>query len=298
MFLGLPYFGMKFLSPMLLGTATRLELRDILVDEIKIDEALIEHAEYLVNNLEWGYDTMLFAQFKNTLSAGNIEAIEIDHLVLKKRKKDEMQWQPVKVFPFDINQNRYNHKDEFIESLDTYEYSVQTEVGGVYGSENIEEIDTEFEGIWFIGNENTYSIEYDIDVSGVNYNIIESTVNTLGNKYPFICRNGVVNYKTFTVNGLLATSETKMKAPKIDARAEKKYMQNVEKFFNDGKPKIYKDDSGRYFICHIMNPQIIPYNELDRKLYNFSCDIVEIGDGYDVDELIENGLLDEREINI
>lgn len=294
MLLGLPQ--MYFLSPMLLSTCNRIEIKDIVVDHIKIDEALLDYIEN--NPPAWDYDTILLAEFKNSLVAGNTDALNIDNLVLKKRKKDEMQWQTVKVFPFDINEKRYNHKDKFIESLETYEYSIQTETAGIYGSENIKEIDTEFDGIWFIGNENTYSIEYDINVSRINYNVVESLVTTLGNKYPFVCRNGVVNYKTFTVNGLLTTPETKLKSPKIDARAEKKYMKNIEKFFNDGKPKVYKDDSGAYFICHVMNPQIIPYNELDRKLYNFSCDIVEIGDGYDVDELIENGLLNENEISI
>lgn len=294
MLLGLPQ--MYFLSPMLLSTCNRIEIKDIVVDHIKIDEALLDYIEN--NPPAWDYDTILLAEFKNSLVAGNTDALNIDNLVLKKRKKDEMQWQTVKVFPFDINEKRYNHKDKFIESLETYEYSIQTETAGIYGSENIKEIDTEFDGIWFIGNENTYSIEYDINVSGINYNVVENLVTTLGNKYPFVCRNGVVNYKTFTVNGLLTTPETKLKSPKIDARAEKKYMKNIEKFFNDGKPKVYKDDSGAYFICHVMNPQIIPYNELDRKLYNFSCDIVEIGDGYDVDELIENGLLNENEISI
>lgn len=294
MLLGLPQ--MYFLSPMLLSTCNRIEIKDIIVDHIKIDEALLDYIEN--NPPAWDYDTILLAEFKNSLVAGNTDALNIDNLVLKKRKKDEMQWQTVKVFPFDINEKRYNHKDKFIESLETYEYSIQTETAGIYGSENIKEIDTEFNGIWFIGNENTYSITKNIEIGESTSNVVENLVTTLGNKYPFVCRNGVVNYKTFTINGLLMSKETEDLIPVIDARAEKKYKKNIEKFFNDGKPKVYKDDGGEYFICHVMNPRISYSSNTNRRLYEISCDIVEIGDGYDVDELIENGLLNENEINI
>lgn len=296
MFLGLP-MQMNFISPMLLSTCNRIEIKDIVVDHIKIDEALLDYIN--ANDLEWGYDTILYGQFKNDLIAGNVAgALQIDNLVLKKRKKDEMQWQTVKVLPFDINKNRYNHKDKFVESLETYEYSVQTETSGIYGTENIKEIDTEFDGIWFIGGENTYSITKNIEIGESNNNIVENTVTTLGNKYPFICRNGVINYKTFPVNGLLMSKETEESMPMINDRAEKKYKNNIEKFFNDGKPKIYKDDGGEYFICHVMNPRISYSSNTNRRLYEISCDIVEIGDGYNIDELIENGLLDENEISI
>jgi hypothetical protein len=57
----------------------------------------------------------------------------------------------------------------------------------------------------FLTDENRQlRIRYNPKVSSFKSNILESKVDTLGGKYPFIFRNGNVEYKEFPISGLLS----------------------------------------------------------------------------------------------
>jgi hypothetical protein len=46
-------------------------------------------------------------------------------------------------------------------------------------------------------------IRYNPKVSSFKSNILETKVDTIGGKYPFIFRNGNVEYKEFPISGLI-----------------------------------------------------------------------------------------------
>ena len=47
-------------------------------------------------------------------------------------------------------------------------------------------------------------IRFNPKVSSIKNTILESKMDTIGGKYPFVFRNGSVNYKEFPISGLLS----------------------------------------------------------------------------------------------
>ena len=47
-------------------------------------------------------------------------------------------------------------------------------------------------------------IKFNPKVSSFKANILQSKTETIGSKYPFITRNGIVNYKEFPISGLIS----------------------------------------------------------------------------------------------
>jgi hypothetical protein len=64
------------------------------------------------------------------------------------------------------------------------------------------------------------AIRYDPQVSNYSNVVSESLTQTLGSQYPFIQRNGNVNYRTFSLSGLITcfmdVDGNTMAASKID----------------------------------------------------------------------------------
>ena len=51
---------------------------------------------------------------------------------------------------------------------------------------------------------NILHIKYNSEIGGLKYNTQDSIINTLGNKYPYVRRNGNTYYRTFNINGLIS----------------------------------------------------------------------------------------------
>ena len=47
-------------------------------------------------------------------------------------------------------------------------------------------------------------IKYNPKVSTFKNTLLESKIDTIGSKYPFVFRNGNVNYKEFSISGLIS----------------------------------------------------------------------------------------------
>lgn len=286
-----------FSNPIFFDKSKSLEIEGIMLDYIKIDETLLD---FIQEKSEWGYETVILGEFMNSLEAGNVSngGLQIDYLKLKKRKKDELTWQDIKIFQYNPETRRYNFEDRLVESIEKYEYAVQPITSEILGSESIDEVYTEFNGIWIVGDKNDQQLVYNTELSEIKNNISQNIVTTLGSKYPFLITNGNVNYREFTVKGRIVSKET-AKGQGINRYEEKKLRNTIMKFLGDGKPKIIKDDSGNYILCQIVDsPTLTPINDLNRFIYDISFSVVEIGDVYDEDTLIQYGLMKSEDIMI
>lgn len=288
MITGSLFTRMYFNQPLILDKANTVELKNCIADYIKIDEGLQEFKDIP----EWNYNTVIYAEFKNNLNAGNMNNdndLPIEKIKIKKRKKGDTIWSNVVEIPFSKNMV-YTYKDKLVESLETYEYAVQGILGSSLLSEKISTVDCEFSGIWLIGNEQEYQIQFNDEIAEINTNESYNIVTTLGSKYPFIIRNGNVSYKTFTVIGTLI-SESSDKISRIDKFEEKKLRNNINNFLNDGKPKLVKDSSGIYVLSQISNVTLTPRSDSYRYVYDISFEITEIADAYDETTLKSYGLM-------
>jgi hypothetical protein len=77
----------------------------------------------------------------------------------------------------------------------------------------------DFEDIFLTDGERQLRIQYNPKVSSYKTNILENKVETIGSKFPFVFRNGSVNYKEFPISGLISMQmdkeETFMKGIQI-----------------------------------------------------------------------------------
>lgn len=289
MIMGSLFNKLYFSRPLILDEIAKVELRNCIADYIKIDEGIKNFKDMP----EWNYDTVIYAEFKNNLNAGNMNnnsELPIEKIKIKKRKKGDSKWSNVVEIPF-VENMTYSYKDKLVESLETYEYAVQGLLGSTLLSEKISTVDCEFSGIWLIGKEQEYQLQFNDEISEITNNETYNVVTTLGSKYPFIIKNGSVNYRTFSVTGTLI-SEVSDKISKIDKFEEKKLRNNINKFLNDGKPKLVKDSSGLYALSQISNVILTPRVDSYRYVYDISFEITEINDCYDENVLKSYGLME------
>jgi hypothetical protein len=89
----------------------------------------------------------------------------------------------------------------------TYTYAIQAyNANGIY-SNRLEgtqgPVTVDFEDAFLFDGERQLKIRFNPKVSSFKSTILETKVNTLGGKYPFVFRNGNVEYKEFPISGLL-----------------------------------------------------------------------------------------------
>lgn len=97
-------------------------------------------------------------------------------------------------------------KDFTIEQGKGYKYSLQQySDSGLYSSRIISNlVRANFEDMFLYDGEVQLKIKYNPKVSSFKTNYLESKLETIGSKYPFIFRNGNVSYKEFPLSGLIS----------------------------------------------------------------------------------------------
>jgi hypothetical protein len=69
---------------------------------------------------------------------------------------------------------------------------------------SVDKLTVDFEDAFLFDGERQLRIRYNPKVGSFKSTILESKIDTLGGKYPFIFRNGNVNYKEFSISGLIS----------------------------------------------------------------------------------------------
>lgn len=190
------------------------------------------------------------------------------------------------------------YKDYTVEQGKKYRYSIQQyNDKGVYSKRiysNI--IVADFEDMFLFDGEKQLKVRFNPKVSKYSRTIPESKQETIGNKYPFIFRNGQVNYHEFSISGLISYfmdnnsmfSEIYDNMFKSDALtinyttdnilSERLFKNQVLEWLNDGNPKLFRTPEEGNFIIKIMKVSLSPEDKLGRLLHTFSCSACEIAD--------------------
>ena len=98
-------------------------------------------------------------------------------------------------------------KDFTVEQGKKYKYSIQQHsvANQLYSKRLISKaVTADFEDSFLYDGVKQLKIRFNPKVSSFKKNILESKVDTLGSKYPFIFRNGHVEYKEFPISGLIS----------------------------------------------------------------------------------------------
>ena len=198
--------------------------------------------------------------------------------------------------------------DNTIESGVWYKYGIQTiSTSGNRGVLNLMEGLTlrEFEYSFLIGaNGRQLKLKYNNTMNSYTYNRSDGKQDPIGSKYPFISRNGAMNYRTFPVNGLISftmdenhlfTNEKELyKYDEVidsyrqrredeqlglyDYKLEYDFREKVLEFLYSDEPRLFKSASEGNLIIRLMGVAEQPNQSLNRMVYSFTATAHEIAD--------------------
>lgn len=249
------------------------------------------------------------------------QGTELSHLtgafVLSRKTNKDNQWREIARFTVDkdlpINDLWIDYT---LEAGVEYTYGLQFfNNNGVYSTHIINKEGpqiADFEDAFLYDGEKQLCIKYNPKVNSFKTVKLESKLDTIGSKFPFIFRNGNVNYKEFQIGGLLsANSDLNNDFSFIDLNTierdrsgsiqsinsynmteltgenfykERTFKLNVLDWLNNGKPKLFRSPGEGNYIVRLMNVTLSPIDTLGRMIHNFNCS------AYEIDDYTENNL--------
>ena len=150
-------------------------------------------------NFDNGYIQL---DLEGTLDENNMESPVTGAFLLARSCEDSnyMIWEDLYRFKLAAEfPTRILWKDFTIEQGKHYIYSIQQyNDNGLYSNRMLSNtIYADFEDAFLFDGEKQLKIKYNPKVSSFKTNILEAKIDTIGSKYPFVFRNGRVNYKIF-----------------------------------------------------------------------------------------------------
>ena len=206
-------------------------------------------------------------------------------------------------------------EDHTIQQGMTYIYALQgCNSNGLYSNKMYAvegNIIADFEDAFLFDGERQLRIRYNPKIASFKTTLLESKMDTIGGKYPFVFKNGNVEYKEFSISGLismLSDPNNKFKTglypifqEQIDRdetptereiqdnefgtqlttnnmRKERQFKLEVLNWLNNGKPKLFRSPAEGNYIVRLMNCSLSPIDTLSRMLHTFNCNAYEIAD--------------------
>lgn len=198
----------------------------------------------------------------------------------------------------------YSWYDYTAESGVYYRYGVQSrKTDGTRGTlvKSKDPVAINLEEIFLVGDGKQLNLKFNPTISSFKINTLESRVDTLGSKYPFIKRNGNAYYRSFPISGLITSfmdeygdftneaecygnilkqhrqyNEDRDVNSMYDHDYEKRFRDKVLEFLHDGKAKLFKSTEEGNIIVRLMDINLTPDTSLGRLLYSFSCTAYEV----------------------
>ena len=250
-------------------------------------------------------------------------------LLTRASSKDNFEfWEPLTNFELQGWNSLSNitiYKDYTIEQGYYYRYALQVcSSKGIKSNRMINkegDIYCDFEDAFLYDGQRQLKIRFNPSISSFKATLLETKTNTIGDKYPFIFRNGVVNFKEFQISGLLSflgdesnqfledsfsfnlnTSQEQQINPlkqnesfgtdltAQNFKKEREFKLTVLDWLNDGKPKLFKSPAEGNYIVRLMNSSLSPNDTLGRMIHTFTSSACEIAE-FNFDNLQKYNLI-------
>ena len=249
---------------------------------------------------------------KNSVISGSFA------LVRTSNKSNFNTWNEVYKFSYlntTISQDRPTKiwEDCTVEQGEEYLYAIQA-----FNSRNLYSnrllvkngaIKVDFIDAFLYDGKRQLKIQFNPKIASLKETVLETKMDTIGSQYPFILRNGYVNYKELSISGLISllsddsgkfantvtaakASNNRLSSPALNANImdlqtnvsadniynERQFKLDVLEWLNNGEPKIFRSPTEGNYIVRIMNVSLTPLDTLSRMLHTFKCTAYEIAD--------------------
>ena len=273
-----------------------------------IDSVLTGATIITAMNREEGYiDVSLKGAVVETATGSIEKSVAGNFTLLRSSDEDnyETWYEVVKFDLFGQQPSSHLWKDMTVSQGVSYKYAIQQ-----YNKHNVksskleskEAVYADFDHAFLYDGERQLKIKYNPKISSFKNTLQEAKVETIGSKYPFIFRNGSVNYKEFPISGLISyhSDENALflsDMPKVfegrrqendataillndlnDISLERKFKMEVLEWLSNGKPKLFRSPVEGNYIVRLMNVSLSPNDTLGRMLHSFNCTAYEVAE--------------------
>lgn len=259
----------------------------------------------------------MYIQFKDS-GSGSPAAVNV--LIRRSSSKDNFTFEDdmyiIKNYQW-TGSNSFTYADKTIENGIFYKYTAQIiDTQGFLGTAVTTDKQLVSTNYAYINSEDKQlALKFDSTVSSLKKVLTESITNTLGAKYPFVKRNGDVNYYQFPISGLITyrqddinwfTSLEDIYKDSVnehdaynnnhdisndrDYNYEKLYREKVYDFLTDGQVKLFRGPAEGNFLIRLTDVSLTPNQQLGRMVWSFSATATEIAD-YTIDNLKKYNVL-------
>lgn len=257
------------------------------------------------NNFDNGYVSIRITDTdEETTLNGSFE-------ISRQNIKTPKHWDPIFVFVLQAEEPGVSvWKDFTVEQGETYRYCIrQFNASNMYSDRVISnEVYVDFEDAFLFDGKRQLKIRYNPKVSSFKNDILESKTDTIGSKYPFIFRNGHVNYKEFPISGLISywsdeehlfmsnedidivDGETLVRDEELpwnlkttnlvnyNIAAERRFKLEALEWLTNGKPKLFRSPGEGNYIVRLLNTTLTPTDAVNRMLHTFNCTAYEVSE--------------------
>ena len=160
-----------------------------------------------------------------------------------------------------------------------------------------------FDDMYLTGGDGQLNIRFDPSVSSFKRTVSESRTDTIGSKYPYIKRNGYVEYRQFPIGGTIThlmdpshlitsreeifrdssdnyTEFNKDKNIRIDDfndwTYEREFREKVMDFLYANKVRLFRSTTEGNILVKIMDINLTPNSTLGRRIYSFTATAYEV----------------------
>lgn len=279
-------------SPSYISAIKKITLTNGIFNDLYITKK----SDYVfTSNLQWDFDTILHATYDGHINAGNItlSVNQISSFKIKRRKSKDYNWEFLFEIPVSSVENfSFERFDKYIASHVPYEYTIIPVNNNIEGEYNINSITPEFDGMFIVDKDNTFSTFLNTKVT-VQRNQTSTTVNTLDSEYPFVFKNSKNNYDSGSASGVFIDYDYVTNEYKVKEGYELRVKLND--WMLNGNPKILKMDDGRTWLINVVdNISEEQDGWTDKVTTNFSW--VATGNANSALDLYTNGLIDAIEL--
>lgn len=216
-------------------------------------------------------------------------------------------WEDVHTVELQVNELNYTWYDYTIESGVWYKYCVQKRnAAGHRGivTQMKEPVMLIFDDIFLNAEGTQIKIKFNPQISSFQRTVMDSKIDTIGSKYPYIKRNGATQYKQFPISGLISflMDEDKIFASKEDYYDEqsltlyneynyinriddindivyeKVFREKVMDFLYKHNVKLFRSATEGNILVKLMDITFTPNVTLGRRIYEFQCTAFEVAD--------------------
>lgn len=280
-------------TPTDINNITRTRLQNGIFDHFNVTRNVTFDYSSVIPT-DWDIDTVMDADFKDNISAGNVNQVAtgITGIRVKRRVKGTFDWITIREIPVEKsedlsfvitdNLNAYNVE---------YEYAFVPMLGDVEGSYIIESILSKFEGVFICDVDTVFKFMAGVEYNSNQVNQQVGVFTPYNRQYPVIVSNSVMQYRTGQIGGWVL-SEDYATNRVIDRSKITQEKEVLLKFLTNKKPKIIKDMNGNNWLVYFTgNPSMSYDNNYAQGMVKVNAEWTEVGDPTNKDDLYENGLI-------